>query len=523
MPRGRQSSAIPVGPIAQHDVHFRNGRWPRGTGARTMASEVRPPRDETTSTLLAQAKAILREQQIALPPPAAPVGAPPASPPASPPAPTPAIVTCPTATAATAVGPPAAAPPATPHVYAPYSRRASSRLSAYWVERYERDAARNWDRFYQRNADHFFKDRHYLAEEWPQLRAAAKGEDAEAEAEAEEAEETEEEEVRANGLQVVTLLRDVATRGSAGDEGEDGLSSGSSREQCLLEAGCGVGNTLFPLLRANPRLRAFAFDFSDAAIAIVRAHPLAREGRVCAAVGDLTTGRLPPELASGVGKCDVATLMFVLSAISPERMAHAIDAVASGLAPGGLLLVRDYAQGDGAQERLRSATRPKQLDAAGRFFVRQDGTRAYYFELDELSTLVEGRGNFETLRCEVTNRTTVNKAKGVSIPRKFITATFRKVAQRAGRPHAARPAPSLKPALDPPVSAALSAAGETAEAPAAAEVVELEGRVGAAPELQLSPLEWEAAKQQMRAALDGSIGADASLQRRMLRELLDGE
>ena len=42
-------------------------------------------------------------------------------------------------------------------------------------------------------------------------------------------------------------------------------------------------------------------------------------------------------------------------------------------------------------------------------------------------------------------------------------------------------------------------------------------------ELQLSPLEWEAAKQQMRAALDGSIGADASLQRRMLRELLDGE
>ena len=35
----------------------------------------------------------------------------------------------------------------------------------------------NWERFYRRHADHFFKDRHYLADEWPQLRPVA-GDDA---------------------------------------------------------------------------------------------------------------------------------------------------------------------------------------------------------------------------------------------------------------------------------------------------------------------------------------------------------
>ena len=145
-----------------------------------------------------------------------------------------------------------------------------------------------------------------------------------------------------------------------------------------------------------------------------------------AAVGDLTLGVLPPELAPCLGRCDVATLMFVLSAMSPPTMPPAIAAVASALKPGGLLFLRDYAQGDGAQHRLQQANQPKQLDAAGRFFVRQDGTRAYYFELAELQRLVEACG-FVTLRCEISLRTTANRAKGLAIERRFVTATFRKI------------------------------------------------------------------------------------------------
>ena len=43
---------------------------------------------------------------------------------------------------------------------------------------------------------------------------------------------------------------------------------GEEENLVLLEAGCGVGNTIFPLLRVNPRLVAYGFDFSAAAVDI---------------------------------------------------------------------------------------------------------------------------------------------------------------------------------------------------------------------------------------------------------------
>lgn len=33
-------------------------------------------------------------------------------------------------------------------------------LSKFWRDKYEREARKNWDLFYARNADNFFKDRH---------------------------------------------------------------------------------------------------------------------------------------------------------------------------------------------------------------------------------------------------------------------------------------------------------------------------------------------------------------------------
>ena len=303
--------------------------------------------------------------------------------------------------------------------YAPYGTRRV--VSTYWAGRYEQDAAKNWDLFYRRHADRFFKDRHYLAAEWPVLDARAGGTESGA-AEDEEGDAPEQGDIS-------EVQRTVSTLMGEGSSGDDVGQDGATGELLLLEAGCGVGNTLFPLLRANPRLRCFGVDFADAAIAIVRRHPFAQSGRVSAAVGDLTCGRLPAELAPCLGACDVATLMFVLSAISPERMRAAVDAAASALREGGLLLVRDYAEGDGAQKRFSdsSARRPKQLDAAGRFFVRQDGTRAYYFALSELRDLIEGSG-FVTERCEVVMRSTTNRAKAFTIERRYVVGTFRRAA-----------------------------------------------------------------------------------------------
>ena len=43
-------------------------------------------------------------------------------------------------------------------------------MPSYWAQRYEDEAARYWDKFYTRNADRFFKDRHYLGKEWSELK-----------------------------------------------------------------------------------------------------------------------------------------------------------------------------------------------------------------------------------------------------------------------------------------------------------------------------------------------------------------
>lgn len=43
-------------------------------------------------------------------------------------------------------------------------------MSGGAAEKLERDAARYWERFYRRNRANFFKDRHYLLQEFPHLR-----------------------------------------------------------------------------------------------------------------------------------------------------------------------------------------------------------------------------------------------------------------------------------------------------------------------------------------------------------------
>lgn len=57
---------------------------------------------------------------------------------------------------------------------------------------------------------------------------------------------------------------------------------------------------------------------------------------------------------------------------------QAVANVASVLNPGkGRVLVRDYAEGDLAQLRLAGPTRKQRL--SHNFYVRSDGTQAYYF------------------------------------------------------------------------------------------------------------------------------------------------
>lgn len=47
---------------------------------------------------------------------------------------------------------------------------------------------------------------------------------------------------------------------------------------CCLQVGCGVGNTLYPLLEVNPELRIHACDFSAVAVEVLTTHALYATG-----------------------------------------------------------------------------------------------------------------------------------------------------------------------------------------------------------------------------------------------------
>uniref|UniRef100_A0A915ESA5 Methyltransferase n=1 Tax=Ditylenchus dipsaci TaxID=166011 RepID=A0A915ESA5_9BILA len=60
---------------------------------------------------------------------------------------------------------------------------------------------------------------------------------------------------------------------------------------------------------------------------------------------------------------------------------------------------------------------------AERFYVRQDGTRAYFFFIDELCNIFENSG-FVAVRTEYLHKKTVNLKEEINVDRIFIQARF---------------------------------------------------------------------------------------------------
>lgn len=163
-------------------------------------------------------------------------------------------------------------------------------VSEYWRNHYEDQAGRYWHQFYQRNKDHFYKDRHYLHIVFPELQSQSQ-----------------------NGSCVN-----------------------------LLEVGCGVGNAVVPLLDINPHLYITAVDFAKSAIQILQQHIGTmnedRARRIVAKVNNVAADDPPVEASS----TDLVLCMFVLSAMSKESHLNVFQKLGSVLKPGGKLLMRDY-------------------------------------------------------------------------------------------------------------------------------------------------------------------------------------
>ncbi|KAJ1680313.1 hypothetical protein EV182_000261 [Spiromyces aspiralis] len=241
----------------------------------------------------------------------------------------------------------------------------------FWQEKYRREAPRNWDLFYKRNTTNFFRDRHWTEREFEEL-----------------------------------------ARENCSNE----------KELKLLEVGCGVGNFIWPLLEAHPRLKIYACDFSPRAINFVRENEKYDERRCHAFVCDITSDQLVDTIEPQ--SIDLVSMIFVLSALPPEKMRDAVLNVCKVLRPGGKVMFRDYGQYDAAQLRFKPGHKLEDS-----LYVRQDGTMAYYFTVEYLRELFVGHAGLVELENEYVYRTVTNAKRNLSFDRVFVQARFQRPTQ----------------------------------------------------------------------------------------------
>jgi SAM-dependent methyltransferase len=159
-----------------------------------------------------------------------------------------------------------------------------------------------WNKFYKKNDVKFFKDRHWIQREFPEL---------------------------------IQNLKDPFK---------------------LLEVGCGVGNTVFPLSKLLPNTFIYCFDFSKKAIELVKSNKEYNENKIKSFVLDLTKEDIPDEIIED-DSLDFVTLIFVLSAMSPELIQNSIHRIHKKMKKGGICFLRDYAIKDMTQIRFSKSNK----------------------------------------------------------------------------------------------------------------------------------------------------------------------
>ncbi|KAM7539203.1 hypothetical protein Aperf_G00000050649 [Anoplocephala perfoliata] len=282
-------------------------------------------------------------------------------------------------------------PPISKEAQANLEHQLATLCTAFEHNKLQKEAGRNWDRFYNRHGVKFFRDRHWTRREFEDLAQISEDED----------------------IQVT-----------------------------ILEIGCGVGNFLFPLIEDfnNSRKKPvifYACDVSPKAVAKVLENPafncefasafvcdVSREGALAEALTTSSKPTLLEPLAESLPHVtfQIATLIFVLSAIHPDHMPACLRNAFASLRPRGKLLLRDYGLHDHSQLRFGRGAR---IMVERPLYHRQDGTFSYFFSREELTGMVADAG-FTVLRCSYIYRRTENRASGLSVRRVFIQAVAQK-------------------------------------------------------------------------------------------------
>ncbi|XP_050072302.1 tRNA N(3)-methylcytidine methyltransferase METTL6 [Anopheles maculipalpis] len=265
-------------------------------------------------------------------------------------------------------------------------------VTAFQALKLEKEARKHWDLFYKRNENRFFKDRHWTTREFSELLCGE-----------------EEEESGGSGGTAPHAARSSCN-----------LDSNTIDGKKLLEIGCGVGNLIFPLIEDGHHRDYFIYacDLSPRAVELVQKHNLYDERYVKAFACDITTEQVFETLIDG--SLDIVTLIFVLSAIHPDKFHQTVANIYRLLKPGGVVLFRDYGLYDMAQLRFKPGHK-----IAENFYMRQDGTRSYYFAEKEVSELFRQAG-FTVLVNSYIHRRTINPKENIDVPRIFVQGKFLK-------------------------------------------------------------------------------------------------
>lgn len=248
----------------------------------------------------------------------------------------------------------------------------------------------------------------------------------------------------------------------------------------VLEVGCGTGSSVVPIVRENKHAFIYACDCSSAALKkateVVSNASEPSASSFYPFLCDISVSKLPeflrcsacrwkncqytktgtellvndatessheelglgfdaspesrslPGQESSVGCCigglDIVTMIFTLSAIPVEKMAHVLSECFQVLKPGGLLLFRDYGLYD--MTMLRFAPRQRISPC---LYLRDDGTLSYFFSLEMVRALLSNEG-FVEQELEYCCVQLMNRRKQVPMKRVWVHAKFQKPVQK---------------------------------------------------------------------------------------------